>query len=147
MVYCEGSSCKKRDTCSLHCDMEENVMYEYLDWSRYGSCSYSDGKAPEVTICCGDGSEYPRYKPSKSANITDYDYETMWMLLKPFVEKICNNPNNISVSDILFHMNILEDRFAPSFTSKVNVEDIRKDPRNYTSDLINKVFGAIKGTK
>lgn len=33
-TYCEGSRCKKRDKCALHC--VEPGEYEYIDWSTYG---------------------------------------------------------------------------------------------------------------
>lgn len=33
-TYCEGSQCKKRDNCMLHCVAPGD--YEYIDYSTYG---------------------------------------------------------------------------------------------------------------
>ena len=64
-TYCEGTRCKKKDTCKHHCDIQEGILYEYIDYSVQGSCSYTDGKI-EVEHWCGDDSgDYPRSKPMK----------------------------------------------------------------------------------
>ena len=62
--YCEGSQCKKRDKCALHC--VEPGDYEYIDWSNYGGgCAWSDEEGTHVeTWCdCGDNGEYKKFEP------------------------------------------------------------------------------------
>ena len=62
-VYCEGSRCKKRDQCALHCVGPGE--YEYIDWSIYGSGQYwndSDGTPRcKVEHSCGDDGEYKKF--------------------------------------------------------------------------------------
>lgn len=65
-VYCEGSQCKKRDKCVLHC--VEPGEYEFIDWSTYGSgtcwTDLNGDSHCEIRHSCGDASEtYPRFSP------------------------------------------------------------------------------------
>lgn len=68
-VYCEGTHCSKRDTCSLHVKANvPNQIYEYIDWSTYGSgASWTDLNGDshcEISHSCGDASgTYPRFSP------------------------------------------------------------------------------------
>ena len=62
-IYCEGSQCKKRDTCALHCVKPGD--YEYIDWSTYGGGhSWSDEKCTHIdTWCdCGDNGDYKKFE-------------------------------------------------------------------------------------
>ena len=63
-VYCEGSHCKKRDKCALHC--VEPGEYEFIDWSTYGSGQYwndSDGTPRcKVEHSCGDNGDYKNFE-------------------------------------------------------------------------------------
>ena len=62
-VYCEGSQCKKRDKCALHCVKPGD--YEYIDWSTYGGGrAWSDETGTHVdTWCdCGDNGEYKKFE-------------------------------------------------------------------------------------
>lgn len=63
-IYCEGSQCKRRDKCALHC--VEPGDYEYIDWSVYGGGhAWTDEKGPHVeTWCdCGDNGDYKKFEP------------------------------------------------------------------------------------
>lgn len=65
-IYCEGSQCKKRDKCALHCVGPGN--YEYIDWSTYGGGhAWSDEKGTHVeTWCdCGDNGDYKKFKETQ----------------------------------------------------------------------------------
>ena len=68
-TYCEGSQCSKRDKCALHY-MEENKMYEYIDWSTYGSGRYwndPDGTPHcEIEARCGDEGNFKCFVEVKS---------------------------------------------------------------------------------
>ena len=63
-TYCEGTDCKKRDTCAKH-RVVENEWYEYIDWSTYGGGNYwtdSEGKSYcETWFDCGDNGNYKLY--------------------------------------------------------------------------------------
>ena len=61
-TYCEGSQCKKRDKCALHC--VESGDYEYIDWSNYGggrAWSDEEGTHIETWCDCGDNGEYKKF--------------------------------------------------------------------------------------
>ena len=62
-TYCEGSQCKKRDKCALHC--VDPGGYGYIDWSTYGSGHYwndPDGTPHcEVDHSCGDNGDYKKF--------------------------------------------------------------------------------------
>lgn len=64
-TYCEGTHCSKRDMCAKHVKANiPNAVYEYLDWSTYGSGTYYNDENGnticEITHSCGDDSEnYP----------------------------------------------------------------------------------------
>ena len=61
-TYCEGSQCKKRDKCALHC--VEPGDYEYLDWSTYGSGHVwidETGFHVETQFNCGDNGDYKKF--------------------------------------------------------------------------------------
>ena len=64
-IYCEGTNCKKRDTCAKH-QAEENVWYEYIDWSTYGGGHYwTDAEGnnhSETWWNCGDNGNYKLYE-------------------------------------------------------------------------------------
>lgn len=64
-TYCEGDNCSKKSTCKLHCvdDTGENECYQYIDYSHYGSGSYTDGKCVIEHWCGNDSNNYPRYEP------------------------------------------------------------------------------------
>ena len=127
-VYCEGSQCSKRDTCALHCDMKVNTDYEYIDFSNYGSGSADSNGNVTVTSWCGDAGDFQRYKPSVMINITEYDYKTMWNILKKFIENsIDDDAQSVYMQTVKHQMTELESRFTPSFTAKVKIEDIRKE--------------------
>ena len=63
-TYCEGSRCSKRNTCALHY-MEENKVYEYIDWSNYGGGRYwtDENGEPhcETWANCGDEGNFKNY--------------------------------------------------------------------------------------
>ena len=128
-VYCEGAQCSKRDTCALHRDIKENINYEYIDFSEYGSGSADSNGNVTVVGWCGDTGDFQRYKPSATANITEYDYKTMWNSLKKFVMNMVNDHKDPTdgVHSVQFHMSLLENRFQPSFVPKVKIEDIREE--------------------
>ena len=66
-LYCEGSHCKKRDTCALHC--VEPGEYEFIDWSTYGSGQYwndPDGTPRcKVEYSCGDNGDYKQFQEAQ----------------------------------------------------------------------------------
>ena len=63
-TYCEGSNCKKRDTCAKH-RVGSDEWYEYIDWSKHGGGNYytdSEGKRHcETWFDCGDNGNYNLY--------------------------------------------------------------------------------------
>lgn len=65
MTYCEGVECSKRDTCELHRNIKENEVYEYIDWSTYGSGSFNSEGIAVIEHSCGDLGEFKHYKPFK----------------------------------------------------------------------------------
>ena len=63
-TYCEGSQCKKRDKCALHCVGAGE--YEYIDWSTYGggrAWSDEEGTHVETWCDCGDEGDYKKFEP------------------------------------------------------------------------------------
>ena len=61
-TYCEGSQCKKRDNCALHCVKPGD--YEYIDWSTYGGGhAWIDetGFHVETQFNCGDNGDYKKF--------------------------------------------------------------------------------------
>lgn len=64
-TYCEGSNCKKRDTCAKHCIKGKEWCY-YIDWSKYGGGHYwTDGEGKshcETWFDCGDNGNYRLYE-------------------------------------------------------------------------------------
>lgn len=60
-TYCEGENCSKKDTCKFHCITTAGT-YEYIDYSNYGSGTFSDGKCV-IEHWCGDQGNHKLYKP------------------------------------------------------------------------------------
>ena len=67
-TYCEGTNCKKRDTCAKH-HMEPDKWYGYIDWSKHGGGSYwqdNEGNNHcETWFDCGDDGNYKLYEEVK----------------------------------------------------------------------------------
>lgn len=61
-IYCEGTQCKRRNSCALHCDTKENEIYQYLDYSTQGSARYDDNGPSVLEHWCGDAGEYRHYE-------------------------------------------------------------------------------------
>ena len=63
--YCEGTKCKKRNTCAKHHTVEDRLC-DCIDWSNYGGGHYwvdSDGEAHYKTwVDCGDDGNYKLYE-------------------------------------------------------------------------------------
>ena len=61
-IYCEGSACSKRDICALHCNIIENEVYEYIDFSQYASGSCNGDGLATIEHWCGDTGNFKRFK-------------------------------------------------------------------------------------
>lgn len=64
-TYCEGSHCKKRNTCIKHQIKNTEALYEYIDWSTHGGGQcWRDGEGKnhcETWFDCGDDGNYKLY--------------------------------------------------------------------------------------
>ena len=64
-TYCEGTHCKKRDTCAKH-HMAPDEWYEYIDLSKHGGGRYwqdSEGNNYcETWFDCSDEGNYKLYE-------------------------------------------------------------------------------------
>ena len=65
-IYCEGSNCTKRNTCTKHKIKDTEYFYEYIDWSNHGGgrC-WTDHEGTnhwETYIDCGDEGDYKLYE-------------------------------------------------------------------------------------
>lgn len=125
-VYCEGSRCAKRNTCKLHCDIQADKVYEYIDYSMQGSGHADSSGNITVDHWCGDDGDYKRYQQFIKINLSAR-YDIMWYRLKDILKELNHNSFSYYPSAILSQMQKLEDEFKIKFPSKVKIEDIREE--------------------
>lgn len=118
-VYCEGSQCKKRDTCALHCVPPGD--YEYIDWSVYGAGhAWFDEKGTHIETWndCGDNGNYKKFEPICSINNKQELIDT--------------------INDIFYK------RYKQSMNTEVVPSSIRQCERFVINDLWSEVIKALK---
>ena len=102
MTYCDGSECSKRDRCALHNPGEGT--HEFIDWSRYGSCSYwtdqEGNHHSNMEHSCGDLGNFKCFEPMTPLTKEEALIEDINNLFRESLSKVLK-PADIQIVELL----------------------------------------------
>jgi len=113
MTYCEGSKCKLANKCEKHCKIGRfpNVEFEYIDWSRMGSGSYTDNSCVIEHTCGDDSKDYPLFEEAiKPKEVQNLEFALSRFGVNLFDENDNRRSNDQVLADVLIkiHSSFLE---------------------------------------